>query len=365
MGIEKGKISGRSLSMLVVCLIMGSILLTMYTYGVTKQDTWIVVLTGYIVFIPFILIYVSLAIKFRTKNLIQMNDIIYGKYLGKLISSLYIWYFLEITTLNLYNLGAFVNGLMMYETPLVVIYIVFILVCVWAVRGGIEVISRCCFIILAFTVIEITIMTGLLVKDMDFSNFLPVLDLPVLKYIQGTNIMFSIPYGEIIVFTMVMAYVTRESKLKGSVLIGFSVGTATLFVVVLRDTAVLGALAPLVTFQSFQAAALIELSKTFTRMEIIIAGTLLITIFIKICLFYYASVLGIAQLFRLKTYTHLVLPLGAVIVTYALFVFDSPMEQMFYASNVFWVYAIPYQIVFPLLSLVIAKVRGLPGGGGE
>jgi spore germination protein KB len=73
--------------------------------------------------------------------------------------------------------------------------------------------------------------------------------------------------------------------------------------------------------------------------------------------------LGIAQVFKLSTYVHLVLPLGVIIVSYALFIYISGAEESFYASNTHWAYVVPHQVIFPLMSLVIAKIRKLPAKG--
>jgi spore germination protein KB len=286
MTIEKGKISGLGLGILITCFMQGSLLLTAFTDKITMNGTWIVTLTGYIASLPFILAYIRLAKKFHGKNLVQINDIIYGRYLGKIISAAYIWLFIEICTLSLYGMGNFINAIMLNRTPILVLYTAFILVCAWAVRGGIEVIARCCFILLIITSLDIFTTFVFLLKDMHFSNFLPLFDVPVQNYIQGTQIMFSIPFAELIVFMMIFAYINNASKLKRSVMLGFTGGTISIFIIVIRNTATLGPLVSIISFPSFHAASLINIGEVFTRLEILVASAFMITIFIKICVFY-------------------------------------------------------------------------------
>ncbi len=46
--------------------------------------------------------------------------------------------FLTLTCLNLNDLGGFVHNIMMKKTPFLVILVIFMAVCAWAVRHGLE-----------------------------------------------------------------------------------------------------------------------------------------------------------------------------------------------------------------------------------
>jgi spore germination protein KB len=179
MDIGRSKISSSELMFSVACFIQGSILLVSFTTGITKQDTWIVVLLGMIISVPIILMYVSLAEKFPGKNLIQINDVTFGPYLGKLVSLCYIWFFMSLACLNLRDVGNFVTTYMLNKTPMIVILITFTSLCAWTVRKGIELIVRISSLFVTFIVIEVLMTFLLLFKDMDFTSFLPAFQLPL------------------------------------------------------------------------------------------------------------------------------------------------------------------------------------------
>jgi len=90
-----------------------------------------------------------------------------------------------------------------------------------------------------------------------------------------------------------------------------------------------------------------------------VAIALLVTIFLKVCVFYYATVLGIAQLLKLRSYVPLVIPIGIIGISIALSN-ESTMQFSYSAKNTYPVFAMPFYIGLPLLSLFIAKVRNLP-----
>jgi spore germination protein KB len=99
-----------------------------------------------------------------------------------------------------------------------------------------------------------------------------------------------------------------------------------------------------------------------------VAIVLLVTLFIKTSVFYYATVLSTAQLFNLRSYLPLVLPIGIICIAVAIMAADSTMEQAYSATDVWLFYMTPIEILLPLITLLIAKIRGLSekqGGRGR
>lgn len=359
MRIEKGEISSTQLMFLVAGFIQGSTLIITFAFMVTKHDTWLAVLAGWAISLPFVLVYIAIAQKFPEKNLVQINDLVYGPYLGKLLSAFYIWYFLLTTGQNLRFLGDFILTYIMPETPLVVILIMFTFICAWAVRSGIEVIARCSGIFVAISLVIVVFTFVLLLKDMKFTNFLPVLETPLKDFIHATHIVVIIPFGEMYTFLMVIPYLNKIKQARSSVLMGLFIGGATLITVTVRDIAVLGITSAIMVQPSFEAVRLIDIAKILTRLEILVAIVLLVTFFVKTSVFYYATVLGTAQLFNLRSYLHLVLPMGIICIALAIMVADSTMEQAYSSSDVWLFYMTPLEILLPSLTLLIAKMRGL------
>ncbi len=364
MQIEKGQISSSQLVLLIVGFIQGSTLTVTFSYGVTRHDTWLVVLTGLAISIPFALVYIALVQKFPGKNLVQINDLIYGPYLGKLFSAFYLLFFLSLSAANLRYLGDFILTYVLPETPMIAVLIMFTFVCSWAVRSGIEVIARCNIIFVVVTTVIVGSTFVLLLQDMKLTNFLPVFVTPLKDFIHGTHVMAAIPFGETAVFLMVMPYLNKIKHAKSSFMLGLLIGAITLLTVTFRDIAVLGNTITIISQPSFEAVRLINIAKIITRLEIFVAVVLLVTFFIKISLFYYATLLGTAHLFSLRSYGPLILPMGILIISFTILIADSTMEQVSSASNIWPFYTIPGEFLLPSLTLLVAKIRGLPENQG-
>ena len=356
MKIEKGEISSSQLMFMIIGFIQASNLLLVLTGGIVSHDGWLAILAALGIAIPIVFCYAALAKEFPGKNLIQINDIIYGAYLGKLISVSYIFFFLSLVSLDLRFFSDFLITYIMPETPIWAILVMLTLVSSWAVRGGIEVIARCSFIIIVIASTVILLTFAFLLGDMEFTNLLPILDLPLKDFIQGTHIILSIHYLEIVAFFMVMAFVNKPKQVKLPMLSGLILGGVSLLILEVRNIAVLGSIADIVTSPSFVAARYISVAEVFTRLEMFVAIMLITTVFLKVSILYYAVVLGLAQTLKLRSYLPLVTPIGIIAIFLAIITADSSMEQLYAGMYTWPVLVLPLQLL-PVFTLFIVKSR--------
>jgi len=360
MNIEKGKISSQQLLFLVAGFVQGSVLLIDFTVGITEQQTWIVVFIGLAITTPFFLSFVMLAKRFQGMNLIQINDVVYGRLMGKVVSAYYIFFFLMPLSFNIRDLGELYITFLMPDTPFIFFLTVFTATCAYAVAKGIEVLARVShlFVVTGLFVIISTFI--LLIDQMDFSNFLPFFELPFVRMFQGIHIMSAIPFGETLVFLVIMGCLNNTKHMIKNSYIGLLIGTISLLIVSARNTAVLGRTQTIWTSASFQSIRLIDIGTVLTRMDFLIGIAQTVLIFFKCCLFFYALVVSLSQLFGLKSYLPLVLPLAGIEVIIAATVFQSPVDHASITQNAGIIYSAPLMFIFPPLSLLIAKIRGLP-----
>ncbi|MBO8169579.1 MAG: endospore germination permease [Thermoanaerobacteraceae bacterium] len=357
--LEKGKISSSQLTFLIAGFTLGSSLI-LSPGLVAGHDAWLAVLAGLGSSLLIAFIYTTLAVKFPGKTLVQINDIIFGPYLGKLITIGYLWYFFHLASLVLRNFSDFFVGLIYPETPIIVFLIFITLTCASAVRNGIEVIARTSIILLFVTACATFLTTVLLVKDMEFTNLLPVLDLPLKQFIKASYAATTFPFGETVVFLMVIAFLENTKQAKPSVTLGLILAGILLVVASVRNISVLGVTEPIHTYDSYQAVRLINIGEILTRLEIIVVGNFLAMGFLKISVLYYGTVLGTAQLLNLRSYLPLVLPIGILMVILSILQFESTIENIHFAFDIYPYYVIPFQFGIPLFSLIVAVVRGLP-----
>lgn len=347
-------ISNSQLIYLIIGMVQGSTLTLSYAYSIVKQDIWIVIISGVTVTILMGMVYSSICKRFPGKNIMEINKKVYGGLLGNIISIMYATYFALIIPLNLRFLADFMNILIFPETPMIIFSILFMFICAWAVREGIEVIARCSVILVNISIIVTVLTIILLINEMKISNLLPAFQLNIMQFMQGTHIMFAIPFGEVIVFYMIYCNVKHTEKLNSSTRWGLIISAIYMLIIVFRNISVLGPLTKIEISPAYQTLRIINVSDVLVRLESLITIVLLITIFIKVCIFFYATVLSIAQLLKLKSYKVLVTPLGIIMICLSVLLVDNALEEVYVAANIGPILYIPIQIFIPILTLILS-----------
>lgn len=358
MNLERGKISNLQLFFTMLVYVLAFNLYTADAESITKQYSWIAEIIGLLEGAFIIYIYTTLALKFPGKTIIEINDIIYGRYFGKVISVMYMWFFLSTVIAVQQYFGSFSSTSIFQETPLIVFIVMIVGICAYGVRTGIETICRTTFLIAAVVYIEIIVSIILQIKDMDFEYLFPIMGMPIKDVIKGGHIL-GVYYGESICFLMILPFVNKINKItKRNMFFSMLLGAIFIIAVLLRNILVLGNLNSIYNYPAYSAIRLINVGQVFTRLEILLYIELITVIFIQISILYYALTLSTAQILKLKSYKPLIIPIGVIIIS--LYMLDSKISLMeisnFYLS-IYYIYAIPFEIIIPLVSLIIVLIK--------
>ena len=357
MRLERGRISSCQLLLLIWSFIEGSSRLVGFIAPIAGQDAWLAVLAAVAVMAPFMYLYALLATNFAGLNLVQISRCVYGPAGGAMASVLYIFCFFMTLSFNLRDLGVLYATHFMLDTPQIVFVIIFTAACAAAVSGGIEILAR---LSLVFVLITTSVILGtslLLMGNMDFSHFLPIFEVPIKDFIHSTQIMTVIPFAETLVFLMIAAQTGDRRNITGAMLLALVCGAASLLVVTVRNTAVLGPAQTIMESPAFEAARLIDVAKVLTRMDILIGIGQSVALFLKCSILYYGAVLALAELLRLRTYLPLVIPFGLIVANLAYFVYPTEVDHLATTVNTCVIFPVPILFVLPALTLLVAKYR--------
>lgn len=365
MSADKEKITPSQYIFLVAGYVLGSTLLLSFMDNLVQQDSWMVIVAAFVACIPFVLSIALLAKRFAGKNFIDILGIIYGRFLGKAIFILYIGYFLLILSFNLMDLAGFYIGFIIPEAPFAGLLIIAMLVSGYAVRKGIRSISKIGFFSLIYTIVVVVFTFLLLIKDMDFRNFLPIFEAPLPALMQGTHIFTAIPFCEVVVFFMIMPSINENKSIGKNTISGIGIAALILLVITIRNTAVLGSSTSLYAGDSYQAARMINIGEFLTRVELITAIGITISLFIKICVIYYAFTNSVSQLLNMHSPFILIFPLGGIVIFLAIVGFDSTVSHNIAGMKYHAFTPLLVSFIIPPLSLLIAAIRGLPLKAGN
>lgn len=332
----------------------------------TEADAWVAMLVYIIGAIILQLIYISLYNKFPQDTIITYMPKVYGKVLGNIISSLYIAYFTYLASriVRDYIEVARLFGLM--ETPMVLVAAAFILISMYDVYCGIEVIARTieiAFLFLIFSPAVIWILLSLTRGGISSSNLEPILSEGIgFVIIKGWKLI-TFPYGETIVFTMIYPFVEGGSKKIKAASI-----SAVIFlgvILALNEFSYIVTLglenAKNSNFPLFKAASLVKIGEFVTRIEIIVIAMIVVGGVYKAGMFMYNAVLGTVQIFKIKNRSYIIIPFGAVILFLSQAIAKSYFQHIEIGLEFTPKYIhLPMQIIIPTIALIITNIKDLP-----
>lgn len=361
MSLEQGKIGHPQLVLLMMGYIIGPAIV-IGPGAQANQDAWIALLLSIFEGVLLFLMGVILNIRFKGKNLAQINEIVFGPYLSKLMSLAYLWYLFHIGSLVLATFKDFFLITTLPQTPEIITTAIVILVCAYAVKNGLEVIARCGQILVFASIAAFLGSTLLLLKDIDLNNLLPILETPAKKLFMTVHESAVFLFGDTIVFLMVIPYLDNKSNKRTikSVITAFLISGLFITFVSIRNIGVLGPMNGIFLYPTFQTDRLINIGNLLTRLEILTVTGFITMGFINLSTLLYATALGGAQLFGLRTYRPLILPISILMTLLALLNFRNVFGNLAFAQQIYPVYALPFQVGIPLVTLIVASIRKLP-----
>ena len=292
--LEKGKIIPWQLVMLMVGFLLGEPIL-LPIGRIAGHDIWIAFLLSLVEVLFLGLVYTKLALRFKGQTLMEISIVVYGRYLGRLIALGYIWFFFHIGSLVLAVFSHFYKITAYDKTPGVVFVILTVLVCILAVRNGIEVIVRCSQVLVPLIMGVVIMDTLLLLKDWNLSNFLPVLEKPISQILLATQEIVALPLGETVVFLMICPFLNSPNKIAKPFFGGLLFSWLVLLIFAIRVIAVLGPATEIYVYPTLMASRQINIANFITRLEIFTSIGILTMGFLKIITVFYGAVLGTAQ----------------------------------------------------------------------
>jgi spore germination protein KB len=359
--LEKGKISTRQLTILVMFLTIGDSILVIppSTTYYARQNAWLSALIGMTVGLIALYMYSKFAQLYPKLTLIQAIQKACGKWIGTILSLLTLMYFLIVTVGSMRELGEFVTSEILLRTPIPAILILFMVIVIMATRLGIEVIGRATEIFTPMIIILFLILTVAIIPQMEPVRLLPILEDGIKPVLRGSISITAYTFLEPVVFLMFLPYVNQQQKITKGLLWGCFLGGIIIFLTVAVSILVLGPdLTTRDIYPSYNIARRISVGGFFERVEAMIALLWMLTLFIEVTLYFYAFVLGLAQLLKLKEYRVLTLPTGFILVTLAPLIAPNYTYYNMIFDNYWVYYIITFGVFLPLALLGVGMFRG-------
>ncbi len=356
--MEKAKISANQLFVLILLFELGSALLIPLAVE-AKQDAWMAILLGTGGGCLLYLVYFQLYRYYPGLLPTEYMEKIIGKIAGKILAFLYVLYFTYVAARVLRDFGMMLLTFAYQETPLFIVNTFLVLVIIYTVRKGIEVLARAgelLFVfmyLLAITGFILVVVSGLI----DLSQLKPFFEEGMKRILKVTFTQsLYVPFGEMIVFSMIIPYLDNQKNIKRVGLLAIGLSGINLAIVSIVNITVLGVdltlrsqFPLLTTIQSIQVADFLERLDVFFMIALIIGG------FFKISIFFYGAIMGLSNLFKVDSPAKLTFPIGFVILIVSITIASNVAEHMEEGLKLVPVVLhVPFQVVIPCMLLLIA-----------
>lgn len=349
----KEKISNLEISTILICFLVGSTIIISPSAS-AAQDSWLAMIIASIGGIILISIYTWIYKLNENKNLVQILKQNFGKTIGTIISVLYIWYFLHLVALVFRNFGEYFLLSVFTETPILFIIVCFGLVVLYTVIKGIEVVGRISGVFTIILAIVIVFTFFALIPEYEFANFKPFLSKGIGSVIKSAFPILTFPFGETVVFLMVLPHVNNSKKTNRSLIWAMIIFAILILLVITRNIMVLGA--DMITRDVFPSHIVFRLMPGMD-LDPLLDVNLVIAGIVKISICLYAGIKAVAQLFNFNNYKPLILPITAFTISLSIWVYSNVIEMTEWATKIYPIYVIPFQIVIPILLLIISLVK--------
>ncbi len=326
------------------------------------RDSWLAILISTALGIVLILIYSTLMKMNPGLTLVEWFPAQLGKWIGMPIAWLYPLLFMYSIGRIFSDLKGLIPTTMLPDTPPWVVVITILIVIIYCVFSGVEVLAR-------FTEYTLPILFILLMLQMlmlfgsgivNYKYLLPVLGKgwgKVLTTVWPTGVTQT--FGETLTLAMIWPLVTKSEKIMKTTIFATLFSGAIIELLSLMEIAVLGEdITERTVYPVYLLVKQITMADFLENLDAVVALTMIITAYVKVSIYFFAVVRSIQLLLNIQDSRKLILPIGMITYFMGITMSDNISEHFYVATKVFpfrlWV---PMLIFLPSVLLMITVIR--------
>jgi spore germination protein KB len=358
---SKEKISHFQLFSIIFLVPYGSAVL-FFLIPEAKQDAWVAILFYILPALVLQHIYITLFNQYPKDSLVTYLPKIFGKFIGKLLSVIYILYFAYIAARVLRDFTSLIVISTMTQTPRILIGILLAVTVTYGVSRGFENLCRIISTFFPGMMIFLVVMLLLFYRTpnvVHYTNIYPIIGEGILPPVIKGWKLITFPYGETVIFTMIYAHVNEPRKIKRTAFTAVILQGIVLAILNVLFIMGLGVnYAQRQNFPLLDALRLIRISGFMDRLDILIIIVLIVDGFVKISFFMYVAIAGTAQIFKIKNINTLAWPCGVIVLIASMLIAKNFHQHLKIGLDFTPKYIhLPLQIVVPILALLVQYIR--------
>jgi spore germination protein KB len=326
------------------------------------REAWLANLIGLAIGLLLFRMYVSIYQHNPADSLILSLKRMWGKYIGSVVSLIYIGYAVYIASRNLRDFSELILIVAYQNTSMFSLSLMMLFLLIYTVLKGFTPLARTTWISFLITSFLIFIIIGaeFVSESFKFHRFQPFLEegwKPLLTTISPTTITF--PFGESVLFLMLLFHMDHPERVS-------KVGTRAMISAGLLLTMASALHVGMLGIKNVDVAIypmLVNVSKInignfFANVQSLVVIIFVLMGFIKLAILFFCAVSGAVDLFQLKDGKNITFFIGILILFLAVIPASSYSEHIQIGLKIVPYYLhIPLQIVVPLLLFLTIKIK--------
>ncbi|WBW99421.1 GerAB/ArcD/ProY family transporter [Oceanirhabdus sp. W0125-5] len=353
----KEKIKSSEITAMVLLFTPGTTLL-FGAGSVAKEDSWIAVIISIFLIIPIVKVYCKFLELYPGKNLFQIFELITGKWIGKILIIIYLWFAIHSTTLTFFNIVDFIHFVGLKKTPILILVICMAILTAWIVKLGLKIIGKwsVLFLFVAF-VLGWTIIF-ILIPHHNFENIKPILSQGYYNIYLGVISVVTTSFSGLIMFTCFGDKYASPKKFQKVFFTAVLLAGGIILILTLEDVLVLGVQNSMrAHFPGYERYRRIRLGTAFQRLESVISIIFIVCEFLRASIFILAGSKALQRLFELKKYDSMVTPFIMCCVNLYFIEYQSILIGLEFLIEVWPFYSGTINILIPFGVLITAYIK--------
>jgi spore germination protein KB len=356
--IEKGRISSAQMFFIMYAstIVTGSTYEPNLVGQYAGRDLWLSPIWGVVSSFSSFFLAVALNNLYPKDTIVKYSRKILGFIPGALVGLLYILIYFHVDGFVIREYAELIKGVILPQTPMVVVMAGIALLAASAVRGGIETIARTVQLLVPPAFIMWALTLTFTIKDWDMKHMFPILEHGLVPTLKGATVIMTW-LGDFFLTSFLLPHLSDRQKAVRWGILAILASMLSMIIFKMVPLFVFGPETFSYKFPYYEVFRYISLAEFIEHIDSLLLAVWVVLVFVKLCLYHYIIVLGAAEWFNLSNYSFLSLPVALIVISLGIWTVPNSSYLAYVLSTRVFFYSQLVQIVIPASLLVIAWIR--------
>lgn len=329
---------------------------TVFLFRDGLNAAWMIVIGSFLLIIPSLLLLNYVLKKYQSKNLLEITQLTLGKPLAFVIALIMLCFTFIITATDSRSYMTQLATINFPNTPLFILYLCFLGICMWAAKKGWEAIGSIAWAILPYLLIAISFLFLLMIKEENLLRMFPLFGAGKWEVAKASWNYTSL-YGESFIFAMMYPFVKSHQTYTRSLY------SALLFSVFIMAFMYLSYVwmfdfrsIEKITYPFNEAIRFVSLGRTITNIDTFFITFWLIGVFVKFTVNIYIVSKIFGFVFSIKEFEYTIIPITLLMLVIAMIPENNEINM--FVIRKFTLKYFKYLLLFlPPLLWIVTKIK--------